>query len=249
MELESAKYHATIRLTWDKQGKKWLLTAFDRTIPPSAKGRSFVPGAPREGGETGPSPEGGRVPPSGPGPDSGAPESSVAPGGLGDPTYMGPGLGALEPLFREAKAEGDALKKRRDEALAAAKLAADSPTEKSAGEKVRAYFTSERDLWAARTNQALDVIRRKVLPKVQDRETLGIARDGSHPFWRDMDGAAGVGVTNLDKLQPVLRQAQRILLKPTAKESAADAALTQIAERDLAEGRAGRRLESPWRMG
>jgi hypothetical protein len=54
---------------------------------------------------------------------------------------MGSGLGALEPLFRDAKAEGDALKKRRDEALAA-KLAA---AKKSAGEKVRAYFTSERD--------------------------------------------------------------------------------------------------------
>jgi 2'-5' RNA ligase len=59
MELESQKYHATVRLSWDHRAKKWLLTAFERTVPPSAKGRSFVPGAQEQSGETSPSPEGG----------------------------------------------------------------------------------------------------------------------------------------------------------------------------------------------
>jgi hypothetical protein len=43
-ELESDKYHATVRLSWDHKAKKWLLTAFDRTIPASEK--------PRPAGET-----------------------------------------------------------------------------------------------------------------------------------------------------------------------------------------------------
>jgi len=74
-ELESDKYHATVRLTWDSQTKKWLLTAFDHTEPPSAKGRSFVPGAP-VGGETSPSPKGGSSPLSPEG-NSGAPPTSM----------------------------------------------------------------------------------------------------------------------------------------------------------------------------
>ncbi len=46
VELQSAKYHATVRLAWDSSAKRWLLTAFDHTEPPSVKGRSFVPGTP-----------------------------------------------------------------------------------------------------------------------------------------------------------------------------------------------------------
>jgi len=46
VELQSAKYHAIVRLTWDGAAKRWLATAYDRTEPPSAKGRSFVPGTP-----------------------------------------------------------------------------------------------------------------------------------------------------------------------------------------------------------
>jgi hypothetical protein len=106
-------------------------------------------------------------------------------------------LGALEPLFREAKEQGDALRRSRDAALKAAKVAQGTPEEKQAGEKVRTYFTAERDLWAARANQALDIVARKVLPKIQDREAVGIMRefrhrpqelqafiDGSHPCFR-----------------------------------------------------------------
>jgi ddrB-like ParB superfamily domain/phage-Barnase-EndoU-ColicinE5/D-RelE like nuclease1 len=46
VELESPRYHATVRLSWDHTAKRWLLTAFDQTKPPPAKGRSFVPGTP-----------------------------------------------------------------------------------------------------------------------------------------------------------------------------------------------------------
>ena len=173
---------------------------------------------------------------------------------------MGSGFGALEPLFREAKEEGDRLRNARNEALAAAKAAEADPEETKAGEKIRAYLTSERDLWAARTNQVIDRITRIVLPKIQDREALGIARefrhhplelqafiDGTHPFLEEVDGGPRVADKNLAKLMPVLRQAQRILAKPTARERAADAAFTMIAERDLKEGRAGGWLESRWK--
>lgn len=46
MELESPKYHATVRLNWDGAAKRWLLTTFDRTVPPSAKRSSIIPGNP-----------------------------------------------------------------------------------------------------------------------------------------------------------------------------------------------------------
>ncbi len=59
MELRSDKYHATVRLDWDNLKKKWLLTTFDHTEPPSAKRRSLVLGAPKGSGETSPSPRGG----------------------------------------------------------------------------------------------------------------------------------------------------------------------------------------------
>lgn len=186
--------------------------------------------------------------------------AEAGPEPLSGPTYMGSGLGALEPLFRESKVEGDRLRAARNEALAAADAAEAKPEQMQAGEKLRAYFTSERDLWAARTNQAVDVVTRKVLPKIQDREALGIARefrhkpqelqefiDGTHPFLQEVEGGAKVWEKNLAKVMPLLRQAQRILIKPTARERAADAAFTNIAQRDLAEGTAGGWMGSRWR--
>jgi hypothetical protein len=222
------------------------------------------PATPPDPAAAGPSTGAETAPPAPAAPDAGEAKPPAP------PTYMGSGLGALQPLFDRATAEGDALKARRDEALAAAKKAADTPAEKSAGEKVRAYFTAERDLWAARTNQAIDIVTRKLLTKIQDREALGIARefrhqplelqafiDGSHPFLQDVDGGAAQAYKNLNEplggpferkrtVMDLLRQAQRILSKPTARERAADAAFTNIAERDLQEGRAGGWLESRW---
>ena len=64
LQLESARCHATVHLTWDNKQKTWLLTAFDHTEPPSAKRTSIVPGTQKPVGETSPSPkEGGLVPP------------------------------------------------------------------------------------------------------------------------------------------------------------------------------------------
>ncbi len=225
------------------------------------------PGKPPTGG---PGDEGGGRGPQSPG--AGESPRSAETSGLGEtpaekpeaqrdagPTYMGTGFGALEPLFREAKAEGDRLRAARNDALTAAKAAEAKPEQMKAGEKIRAYLTSERDLWAARTNQAIDVVTRLVLPKIKDREALGIARefrhhplelaafiDGTHPFLQEVDGGPAVWEKNLAKLMPVMREAQRILVKPTARERAADAAFTNIAERDLQEGRAGGWLESRW---
>jgi hypothetical protein len=169
---------------------------------PPAGGSPFVPGSRQI------TPQGDGHPP----PDGS--KSSVADKPPGGPTYLGSGFGALEPLFREAKAEGDRLRLARNEALKAAQAALASPAELHAGEKIRAYLTSERDLWAARTNQALDVVSRKVLPKMQDREALGIARefrhhplelrsfiDGSHPFLSEVDGGTAVAEKNLAKLE------------------------------------------------
>lgn len=223
---------------------QWMITGYERSAPAASVG---VRGTP-EGAAPTPA-------------ATGRLDSSVAdkPADRG-PTYMGSGLGALEPLFREAKAEGDRLREARSEALKAAQAAEAKPEQMKAGEKLRAWFLSERDLWAARTNQAIDVVTRKVLPKIQDREALGIAReyrhhplelqswiDGTHPFLQDVDGGAAVGEENIRKLIPLLREAQRILTKPTARERAADAAFTNIADRDLQEGRAGGWLESRWK--
>lgn len=174
--------------------------------------------------------------------------------------YFGSGLGALEPLFREAKAEGDALLEKRNAALAAAKLAADTPTETKAGEAIRAYLTSERDLWAARANQAIDIVTRKVTPKIQDREALGIMRefrhrpgelqqfiDGSHPFLQEVDGGPAEADKNLAPLLPRMRQALAMLTRPlTQRENTTDRLFTNIADKSLREGQAGGWLGSRW---
>lgn len=189
----------------------------------------------------------------GPEPASAPPEHSTKSDGV----YYGSGLGAFEPLFREAKAEGDALRLRRNEALAAAKAAKDSPEEQRAGEKVRSYFTAERDLWAARANQAIDVVTRKFVPKIEDREALGIMRefrhrpgelqqmiDGTHPIF--MGENTAVASMRREKLLPVMKNAMRMLTNPTVKEQAADTVFTNIAESSLAEGKKGGWMGSRW---
>lgn len=157
--------------------------------------------------------------------------------------YFGSGLGALEPLFREAKAEGDRLRLERNKALQAAKLAQASPDEKKAGEKLRFEYTKERDLWSATANQALDIVSRKILPKIQDREAVAIAREfrnkpqelqqfinGSHPYLAEASGS-------LKKLRPVMEHAMRMLANGmTAKEAAADQVYTNISSESLNEG-------------
>ena len=185
-----------------------------------------------------------------------------------DGIYFGSGLGALDPLLRETKAEGDRLRVARNEALAAAKAADGTPGERRAGVALRMYFTAERDLWGARVNQAIDRTDRTVLPKIQQREAVGIMRefrhrpgelaqfiDGTHPFLQELRGGERQGslfhatddpAKRLEPLMPVMREAQRMLTNPTAEESKADRLYTNIAQKSLDEGRAGGWLESRW---
>ena len=177
-----------------------------------------------------------------------------------DGVYFGTGLGALEPLFRQTKAEGDRLRLARNAALEAAKAAQASPAEKKAGEAVRSYFTAERDLWAARANQALDIVTRTVLPKLQDREAVGIMRefkakprelqqfiDGSHPYLQEADGGVSNAMARLDRLRPVMEHALRMLTGGiTPNEAKADRLYTNIAEKSLQEGIKGGWLASRW---
>ncbi len=175
--------------------------------------------------------------------------------------YFGSGLGALEPLFRESKAEGDALLDKRNAALAAAKAAAAAPAETKAGEAIRAYMTSERDLWAARANQAIDIVTRRIMPKIQDREALAIMRefrhrpgelqqfiDGNHPFLQDVDGGAAQADKNLAPLMPRMREALAMLTRPlTQRENTTDRLFTNISDKSLQEGKAGGWLGSRWK--
>jgi hypothetical protein len=176
------------------------------------------------------------------------------------PVYMGSLLGSLEPLFREAKAAGDELKRTRNDALKAAQLAKGKPEERAAGVALRAWYTSERDLWAARAHQYIDIVTRKILPKIQEREAVGIAREfrhkpqeleqfinGTHPFLEQAQGGRATAMMHLDKLMPVMKSALRMLHDGmTPREKAADIVYTNLAEDSLKEGRAGGWLESRW---
>lgn len=243
--------HAVLALTWfGRENKTWLLTEYDPQMPVSGRildgSGSPVSGA----GEPTSPPTGSSSVAEGPAPEPRKPSG---------PVYLGSGLGALEPLFREAKEAGDALRMQRNAALAAANAAEAKPEEMKSGEMVRHYLTAERDLWAARANQTIDVVTRKVLPKMQDREALGIAReyrnnpmelqswiDGSHPFLEDADGGSATAMKRLDKLMPVMRSALRMIGGMSLREKTADKVFTNIATEDLAEGRKIGFLESRW---
>ena len=269
--LESETHRATVRLSYDDVEKRWLVTAFEKR-PPTGESPAG-PGSPtNRGGGPGIAPPGG---PSGPLAEaSGAPGTNIAPEGgevnlpprperpseADTGVYLGSGLGALEPLFRESKAEGDALLARRRAAIEAIKAARESPEQHKAGEALRAFFTSERDLWAARVNQALDIVRRKVVPKIQTREAIGLMRefrhrpqelqafiDGTHPFLQEADGGAGNAAVRLEKLQPVMREAMRMMEHPTPQEAKADRLYTNISQKSLDEGQKGGWLGSRWK--
>jgi hypothetical protein len=192
------------------------------------------------------------------------PPHEMARGEASAQLYFGSGLGALEPLFRAAKAEGDALRVQRNEALEAAKKAEATPGEKNAGLAIRHYYTAERDLWAARSNQAIDIVDRKVLPKVQQREAVWIMRefrhksqelvqmiDGTHPIFSGENSPNPLfdrqKVWDAHKrLLPVMKEALRMMTNPTRDEAAADRVYTNIAEKSLEEGIAGGWMGSRW---
>jgi len=98
--LENERHEAAMRLDYDGNTKQWLVTAYEKKPP--AEGYPVVSGSPQS------APQGDGHPPSD-GSSSSVTGTTEKPGGTG-PTYMGSGFGALEPLFREAKAEGDRLR-------------------------------------------------------------------------------------------------------------------------------------------
>ena len=82
-----------------------------------------------------------------------------------------------------------ALKAKRDAALAELEKAKTTPGEQRFGQKVIESFTSERDLWSARVNQAIEKVRRTV-PEAKDQEALALMREyrnrpGELAAWRD----------------------------------------------------------------
>jgi hypothetical protein len=163
---------AVVSLDWKGQPhEEWLLTGYRRGKGPASKTSVGVPGAQTGVGPTPPT--------TGSTPSVTPPESEVNTGKSDTPpetpressassVTFGSGLGGLEPLFREAKAEGDRLRDIRNKAVGAAKAAEATPQKKHAGEALRSYYTAECDSWA----QAIDIITRKVLPKIQDREAV-----------------------------------------------------------------------------
>ncbi len=178
-----------------------------------------------------------------------------------DDVYFGSGLGAFEPFFREAKKEGDRLRLERSAALAAAKVARSTPTEQHAGEKARAWFAAERDLWAIRINQAIDILDRIAARKVNEREAVGIMRefrhkpgelqqfiDGTHPFLQDeVNGGSAEGVKNLKVILPRMQEALAMMARPLSRsENTADRLYTNIADKTLKEGQKGGWLGSRW---
>lgn len=146
-----------------------------------------------------------------------------------------------------------ALKAKRDAALAELERAKTTPGEQRFGQKVIESFTSERDLWAARVNQAIDGLRR-IVPKVQDQEALSLMREyrnkpGELVAWRDGTHALDEKVKdkaaarkNIERLRPAIDRA----LNPTPAMIRADAKLTNIAGATLKEGQRLGFLESRW---
>jgi len=161
-------------------------------------------------------------------------------------------LGALQPVYeravasmRESAEEMKALKQKREEALDALKASETTPEQKQHGAIVRRYFTGERDVWGARVNQAIERLR-KLVPDRTEQEALSLMRDfrnrpgeleafyrGTHPDLVKLPkNEYAAAMKNLEKLRPAMEKA----LKPTPRMQAADMALTEIADRTLAEG-------------
>jgi hypothetical protein len=259
---------AGVRLDFDGVAKRWLVTAFDTEARASS-------GKTTDGPETGFDAREGTIAPSG-----AEPITNIAPDaeGVNSTGVLGseqpaPETGAIRQfwgdetgtslagvVWRQTKAEGDALRMKRDVALEAAKRAEGTPEQKKAGDKVRTWFTSEEDLWAARTNQITDIVTRKLVPKMPQREALAIMRefrykpaelqqfiDGSHPDLQELKGGVPNAMKFLDPVQPLMRDAMRMIGNGmTAGEDAADKSFTLISQASLDEGRKGGWLGSRW---
>jgi hypothetical protein len=168
-------------------------------------------------------------------------------------------------IFRADLKEMQALKAKRDASLEALGKSKETPEDKAFGEKVIAYFSAERDTWAARVNQVMARLR-KLVPDPQEQEALSLMRDfkgreqeltqflaGTHPALQELDqntpllrGTPGSGyaraMEQIEKLRPVILKA----LNPTPRMLEADEALTRIAAGTLKEGQRLGFLDSRW---
>lgn len=82
------------------------------------------------------------------------------PGGSGSSVTLGSGLGAFEPFLRESYEDMKALKAKRDAAIEELERSKITPGERNWGDRVRQFFTGERDLWGARANQGIAKVRK-----------------------------------------------------------------------------------------
>jgi len=125
-----------------------------------------------------------------------------------DSVYFGSGLGALEPFFREAKKEGDRLRLERSAALAAMTKARETPAEEHAGEKFRAWYNAELDLWATRVNQAIDTLNR-VTYRTPVLRTIGTAAENSVRLGKNNAGSRDWAVNEREAVG-IMRQFRHI---------------------------------------
>jgi hypothetical protein len=175
------------------------------------------------------------------------------------------GTSLVGRIFRADYAEMKAVKAKRDAAMAELERAKVSPEEKRFGQKVIAYFTGERDLWAARVNQVMGRLR-TLVPDSTEQEGLSLMRDfkgreqeltqflgGTHPALFELDkdqpllrGTPGsryeAAMEQIEKLRPAILKA----LNPTPRMLDADQALTRISAGTLAEGQRLKFLDSRW---
>ena len=162
------------------------------------------------------------------------------------PVYMGSLFGGLHQawdstaqMFHESAAEVRAMNEKRVQARAEIERAKGTPGEVNFGQKLREFFTGERDFWGARVNQLVENVRR-IIPDHVDQQALSLYRDfknrpgelqdfldGTHPDFQDPAAQA-----RIEKLRPVIERA----LNPTPGLLQADQALTTLAAASLSEG-------------
>lgn len=188
------------------------------------------------------------------------PEREPAP-----PQYLGMGFGALEPYLRESIEDMRALKAQRDAAIEELERSKIVPGEKHWGDRVRQFFTSERDLWGARANQGIAKVRRLTYSSRNRRtgvdlkaEAIAIAREfkGNREelqsilggYHRDLASIEDPEVEKrvTDRLKALRPAIERALAPPDPMMNAVDRFYTEMARTTAEEGKRTGVLHSEW---
>ena len=198
-------------------------------------------------------------------PTPGGSSSSVPPKPPGGPVYMGSGLGAFEPFLRESIEDMRALAATRHAAIAELKKTDPSVPERHWGERVRHFFTSVRDLWAARANQGIAQVRKLTYSSRNRRtgvdglaEAITIAREfrgkpeelksilgGYHPDLGKLPDTATLDRV-LNRIQALRPAIERALAPMDPAMKAVDAFYTEMATITGDEGNRVGVLHSQW---